>query len=191
MIETRSLKSGLNAIATISSMLDLSDELKTSAKNIYKRLSDGGVIQGRHVKEMAIVSVKIALRDTGIPVIFNDFLPFISRDKEYRVSRYYAIALKKLGLKSKPLSPSDLVDRVCDDLELSERVKIKTSSLLKSMKNTNIFLGKNPIGVFAGALYFSAFHLQEHRTQEDIATLLGITSVTIRKRLKNIKEMMS
>ena len=57
---------------------------------------------------------------------------------------------------------------------------------INELNEKGLIAGKTPAGVAAAALYYSSRVLGERRTQKEIASVVGVTEVTIRTRYKEM-----
>ena len=62
-------------------------------------------------------------------------------------------------------------------------------NMMTEIIKSKISAGKNPMSFAATVLYISSFKAGEKITQLDIATAAGVTEVTIRNRVKELKKM--
>lgn len=60
-------------------------------------------------------------------------------------------------------------------------------NLTEEVIDKEITAGKQPNAMVATVLYLSSLRNNERITQKDIATVLGVTEVTIRNRFKDLK----
>jgi transcription initiation factor TFIIB len=58
---------------------------------------------------------------------------------------------------------------------------------MKDFTNTDASAGKRPMGLAATILYLSCLRNDEDVTQKNIAEAAGVTEVTIRNRIKDLK----
>ena len=79
--------------------------------------------------------------------------------------------------------------RFGNDLDINIKTQTKAADLLyESRKNGLRAMGKDPKGLAAAALYMSCKIEGEKRTQAQIAEIARITEVTLRTRVKQIKQ---
>jgi len=108
------------------------------------------------------------------------------------VHHHLAIILKKvlsdLKLKYKPITATQLVYKFGIDLDIPlEAQKKAYDILIKALQNGLIGCGKDPRGIAASAIYLSAKNCKCRKTQEEITKVAGISQITLRKRMKQIK----
>ena len=68
--------------------------------------------------------------------------------------------------------------------EKSKRMAIRT---MIDLIDKEISAGKSPMGLAATVLYISCIRNDENKTQKSIAEAAGVTEVTIRNRIKDLR----
>jgi transcription initiation factor TFIIB len=76
---------------------------------------------------------------------------------------------------------------IANRANLSEKSKRMAIDTMKDLVNTQVSAGKRPMGLAATILYLSCLRSDEAVTQKDIAEAAGVTEVTIRNRIKDLK----
>jgi transcription initiation factor TFIIB len=82
------------------------------------------------------------------------------------------------------------IAKVANKANLSEKTKRQAISIMNEVRKKDEILlsaGKNPMGFAATILYLSSINIGENITQNDIAQAAGVTEVTLRNRLKDLK----
>jgi transcription initiation factor TFIIB len=118
------------------------------------------------------------------------------------VSFLFSIKRKPLGKQIKQINkcmqekrikvctieqPFQYIPRFCDKLELSEEVKDRAVEIASLVHSKSIFEGyKSVKGISAGCIYISSVELDERRTQEEIANVVRINAMHLRKYFKII-----
>jgi transcription initiation factor TFIIB len=87
-----------------------------------------------------------------------------------------------------PNAPQDYVDYFCNQLNLSQQAKTKALDILRQADDRGMTSGRGPTSVAAAAVYIAAILCDEHRTQQQVAQVAGVTEVTIRNRYKELPE---
>jgi transcription initiation factor TFIIB len=59
--------------------------------------------------------------------------------------------------------------------------------MMDQINETQVSAGKNPMGLAGTILYLSCLKTGENKTQVDIAEAAGVTEVTIRNRIRDLK----
>ncbi len=97
---------------------------------------------------------------------------------------------KNLHLKTKPIDPQDLVHRFASKLYLKAKTISIVTEILNKIKGKGIQQGRYPETIVASALYLGTKLNDEYRTQREIANVAGVMEVTIRKRSKEIADVL-
>jgi transcription initiation factor TFIIB len=95
--------------------------------------------------------------------------------------------LSELGLKVPNADPIKCIVKVANKVDLTENTKRQAISIMKEVSKKEISAGKDPMGLAATILYISCLKTGEARTQTQIAHASGVTEVTVRNRLKDLK----
>ena len=95
--------------------------------------------------------------------------------------------LPELSFNYKPITFEQLVFKFGNDLHLSMEIQKEAFNILSISKNKGLsYIGKDPKGFAASALYIAAKKTSERKKQEEIVKIAKITEVTLRNRIKDI-----
>jgi transcription initiation factor TFIIB len=97
------------------------------------------------------------------------------------------IILFELDLKVPNTDPIKCIGKVANRANLTEKTKRQAITIMKDVAKKEISAGKDPMGLAATVLYLSCLTTGEERTQTQIAQASGVTEVTVRNRLKDLK----
>ena len=81
------------------------------------------------------------------------------------------------------------IAKVASNTSLSEKTKRKAMSIMNDIttKNESFPAVKDPMGLAATILYLSCLKTGENITQDNIVNAEGVTGVTFRNRLKDLR----
>jgi transcription initiation factor TFIIB len=85
------------------------------------------------------------------------------------------------------IDPIKCIAKIANKAKLSEKSKRMAIDIMKDLVNTEASAGKRPMALAATILYLSCLRNDEAVTQKDIAEAAGVTEVTIRNRIKDLK----
>ena len=86
----------------------------------------------------------------------------------------------------------EYLETFCKQLQSTPKCKSVAKQILDDAKMRNsAFIGKNPKGIVAAAIYLASKIKQEDKTQEQIAEIAKISEVTLRKRQKDLINLYS
>ena len=106
------------------------------------------------------------------------------------LSRAYRLLIVELDLKVPIVDPMKCIAKVANKVSLSEKTKRQAMSIMNDVAKNGISAGKDPMGLGATVLYLSSLKTGENITQHDISNAAGITEVTLRNRVKNLRSQL-
>ena len=183
----RNFRQAFSDLGRLKDKLALSDAIIEKTAYIYRKALDRGLVRGRSILGLLAASLYAACRDTETPRTITDVANGINITRK-DVSRSYRLLLRELDLNMPVVDPINYMSRIASEAGLSEKVKRRALTILKSANELEITAGKDPMGLAAAALYLSCVLNGEDTTQKVIALSAGVTEVTIRNRYKGLKE---
>lgn len=187
--EDKNLKQAEIEIDKLKDKLVLSDSVIEKTKSIYKKAIKKKLTTGYSVEGMVGACIYASCKDMEIPRTMKDVSDSIG-SKKNEISRCYKVIVKELDLQTPVTDPIQHVSRIASKLKFTEKTKLKAISILKEAKKSGINVGKEPMGIIAGVLYLAGLRVEKKpKSQKEIAEASGVTEVTIRKRCKDIVEI--
>lgn len=107
-----------------------------------------------------------------------------SRESGTSLDTAYATLNSELELPTPSRQPREFIPRFLDELSIgdSEYVQRRAMELAQRASEAGICIGQNPRGVAAACLYQSLQEIDACVIQADLATIAGVSEVTIRKQ---------
>ena len=182
------LMHAFNELDVLSDKLALPDAAVEKTAYIYRKAQRRGLVRGRSINALLAASAYIACREIGIPRSLRD-IASASNMKRKHLAKAYRLLLIELDLKVPLVDQMKCIAKVANMANLSEKTKRQAISTMNQVRKDEILLsaGKNPMGFAATILYVSSINIGENITQNDIAQAAGVTEVTLRNRLKDLK----
>ena len=173
-----------------ASKLNLPEYIKETAWKIYTSVVKKKLTLGRSIEGFLAASIYVAIRIHEFPRLLEDVCD-VSMNDRHVVIKFLGILnreiLAELSLNYKPITFKQLVFKFGNDLHLSMEIQKEAFNILSISKKKGIsYIGKDPKGFAASALYIAARKTSERKTQEEIVKIAKITEVTLRKRVKDI-----
>ena len=179
----------------ICSKLNIPKYIKETAWRIYEEGIKKKLAQGRSVAGLIGGALYISIRVHEFPRLLDEVVEALllpRRTVHKAMSLLIKEVLPELGLKYKLLTPSMLIYRFGNDLNLPmeiQQIGIKIFS--RAVKSGFIQTGKDPRGAAAAAIYLAAkYHNKGNlkKTQKEISLISKITEVTLRSRVKEFRK---
>jgi transcription initiation factor TFIIB len=183
----RSLRQAFFQLDVLKDKLGLSDTVIEKTAYIYRKAQERGLVRGRTISGILAAAVYIACRELGTPRTLKD-IAADSNVKLNEVSRSYRLLYFELDLKIPIVDPLKCIAKVANKANLSEKTRRQAAEIMNNVTKREISAGKDPMGLAASVLYLSSFNTGETITQNNIAYAAGVTEVTLRNRVKDLKK---
>lgn len=175
-----------------TSSLNIPSFIEETAWKIYTEAVKQKMTVGRTIKGFIGASLYTAIRVHEHPIILKEVCDVLSISEHKVVNALGLLindVLPKLGLKYHSITPQKLVFRFGSDLDIPVKQQKEASELLtdafeKGLRKT----GKDPRGFAVATLYLTSLRTPYQMTQSEFANAAGITEVTLRSRIKEIKK---
>ena len=137
---------------------------------------------------MAAACLYYAGRAENISTPLHKLVEYSGLSKHNIVICFYSL-IKTFKINSPPVSPMSMLSKHISDLHLSHSCEMLVLELMNFYMKSKLFAGKDPKGLVAAAIYFVILKKNINRTQKDIVEHVGVSEVTMRKRLVEIYEL--
>jgi transcription initiation factor TFIIB len=166
--------------------LGLSDAMIDKTAYIYRKALVKGLVKGRSTSSIMAAAIYIACREMGAARSLKD-IGEITDVRPKAISRSYMILIQQLEIMMPVIDPMKCIAKIANKANLSEKSKRMAIDTMKDLVNTQIPAGKRPMSLAATILYLSCMRNDEAVTQKDLAEAAGVTEVTIRNRIKDLR----
>ena len=186
----RNLKQAFFQLGVLKDKLGLSDTVVEKTAYIYRKAQQRMLIRGRTISGILSAAICISCRELGTPRTLKD-ISVGSNVKLKEVARSYRLLCFELDLKIPIVDPMKCVSRVANKAKLNEKTKRQGAEIMNNViQRETLSAGKDPMGLAASVLYLASLNTGENITQANIADAAGVTEVTIRNRVKDLKKQL-
>jgi len=182
----RNLIRAFNELDRVKDKLGLSDAIIEKTAYIYRKAREKQLIRGRSTSSILSAAIYIACREMSASRTLKEVID-ITNIKRKVISRAYRMLVSELDIKMPLVDPMKCVAKIANKAKLSEKTTRMAMRTMSDLTKKEISAGKGPMGLAATVLYLSCLSNNEHATQRDIAEAAGVTEVTIRNRVKDLK----
>jgi transcription initiation factor TFIIB len=182
----KNLLQAFSKLDVLKDKLALSDAVVEKIAYIYRKVQHRGLIRGRTISGLIAAAIYAGCREMETPWTLKD-IAAASNVKRKDIARNYRMLLFELNLKVPNADPIKCIVKVANRSNLTENTKREAIAIMKDVAKKEISAGKDPMGLAATVLYLSCLRTGEETTQTQIAQASGVTEVTIRNRLKELK----
>lgn len=186
----RNLKQAFFQLGVLKDKLGLSDTVVEKTAYIYRKAQQRMLIRGRTISGILSAAICISCRELGTPRTLKD-ISVGSNVRLKEVARSYRLLCFELDLKIPIVDPMKCVSRVANKAKLNEKTKRQAAEIMNNViQRETLSAGKDPMGLAASVLYLASLNTGENITQANIADAAGVTEVTIRNRVKDLKKQL-
>ena len=172
--------------------LNLPDYIHETAWKIYALAAKKKLTMGRSIEGFIAASLYVAIRVHEFPKLLEEISDAAMIPRKsiiHSLGLLIREVLPELNLKYKPINIKQLIFKFGSELSLPIDIQKNALNLAAiSSKMGLSFIGKDPKGLAASALYLAMKSTKEKKTQTEIAKAARITEVTLRSRIKEMKK---
>ena len=187
---SRNLEKALKFLNNFGDKLYLSQAVMESAAYIYRKAAVKKLAKGRSTLGLVGVALYAACRETATPKTISDVVAVCNLSSK-DVMSHYKLILKELSLQMPVLHGPDYVTLISNRLNLSERTKREALKVYSEVQLNRISIGKNPRALAGAVIYLASQNCNEFLRQVEICQVADISTVSLRKRCKEIKATLS
>jgi transcription initiation factor TFIIB len=169
--------------------MGLPEAVVKRALDIYRQVYESGKIKGREIHGLLVASLCLACREANIPRSNKEFAElFLIRPRT--LAKYYRLVYRITGINTMPAVEYyvNYISKVANTLQLPEHIKREAIRLYNIAHERRLTLGKHPAGMAATLIYLACKNAGLSITQHQVAEVAGVTEVTVRNRLDDIRK---
>jgi transcription initiation factor TFIIB len=182
-----SLRPAFYQLAALRDKLGLPDSIIETTAYIYRKAQHRRLIHGSTINASLAAAAYTALRAAGTPRSLNE-ISEVSNLRRKEVARAYRRIISDLDLSVPAPDPVKCVSKISNKAGLSETTKRVALGMLHYVMKRGEGAGKNPMALASSILYLASLRTGEDITQEDLAIVAGITEVTLRVRVRDLRK---
>jgi len=187
----RNLVLAFNDLVILKDKLGLSNTAVEKTDYIYRKALARGLVRGRSIAALLTASIYLACREMGIPRTVKDITE-ASNIKQKHLAKAYRLLVSEFGYKVPLADPMKCIAKVANKANLTENTKRQAIRIMNQVREKQILsAGKDPMGLAATVLYLSCLKTGQDKTQNQMAQAAGVTEVTIRNRLKDLRDKLN
>jgi transcription initiation factor TFIIB len=187
---SRNLDKALKYLNNFGDKLYLSPPVMENAAYIYRKAAMRKLAKGRSTVSLVAASIYAACREISIPKTISD-IAYVCNIPSKEIMSHYKLILKELSLKIPVIQGIDYVTLISNRLKLTEKTKRQALRIFSLVQHSRISIGKNP-RAFAGAIiYIASQDCNEFLRQVEVCQVADISTVSLRKRCKEIKTILN
>ena len=171
----------------IRSKLGLPEHVVEKSAYLFRKVKQKELLRGRSNQSVLCAVVYIACRLTDTPRTLTDIADAAGIKKKALQRVYRTLYANLDDVHSLSYSPCEFISRISSEANVSEKTKRDARKILEFGQKSAITSGKHPMSMAAAAVYLAMRDNHEKVSQTRIAQISGISSVTIRSRVKELE----
>lgn len=184
------LRKAFSEIERVSAALDIPTEVVTFAETMYRQMLKDREEQYWDIDTTAMSVLYLASKVQGEPV---DPEEICSVDRVSTSRKYLLRRAKKINnILSLDIAAfydsSSYIDGYCEELRLGDDVRKRAEQIVDICSEAGIAGGKSPRGWAAAAIYLASTEHDSGITQDQLADIANVTTVTIRNRYQEQRD---
>src|ERR671915_1196574 len=183
---SRNLEKALKFLNNFGDKLYLSQAVIESAAYIYRKAAVKKLAKGRSTLGLVGAALYAACREASTPKTILDIAEICNISSK-ELMAHYKLILNELELNIPATKGPDYVTIICNRLKLSEKTKIEALQIFSKVEQKGISIGKNPRAIAGAVIYLASQICNEFIRQVEICQVADISTVSLRKRCKEIK----
>lgn len=183
----RSLQRAFDILNRLKNKLNLSSSMIEKAAYIYRKAQDRQLARGRSISSLIGACTYISCRDHWSSLSLTEVAEQ-TNVKRNDLAKMYRTVVVELDLKVPMIDPMKCIARIASKAGLSETTKRQAILIMDDAATEGKRGGKNPMGIAASILYLVCLTNGERTNQGSLAEAAGITEVTLRNRLKDLRQ---
>jgi transcription initiation factor TFIIB len=183
---SRNLEKALKFLNNFGDKLYLSQAVLESAAYIYRKAAVKKLAKGRSTLGLVGAALYAACRETATPKTISDVAAVCNLSSK-DVMSHYKLILRELSLQMPVLHGPDYVTLIANRLNLTEKTKREALKIYSEVQQNRISIGKNPRALAGAVIYLASQNCNEFLRQVEICQVADISTVSLRKRCKEIK----
>jgi len=184
----RKLDYARGVIFQFAEKLEVPKDIRDGAFNIYAQAAKKDLVRGRKLNPFAAAALYIALRRSGFPRSPVEVATILGV-QEKLLNRTFKFLMKELGISLPQNDATDYLLRFCSKLDLSPSTVKSCRVNLQRVLDRDLNQSKRPAGVVGAAIYLTCQDLGLKIRQNQVSKVTGISEVTLRKRVREIAEI--
>ena len=180
------LEKALKFLNNFGDKLCLNHAVIESAAYIYRKAAVKKLAKGRSTIGLVGASLYAACREASTPKTILDIAEICNISSK-ELMAHYKLILNELDLHIPATKGPDYVTIICNRLKLSEKTKREALQIFSKVEQKGISIGKNPRAIAGAVIYLASQICDEFIRQVEICQVADISTVSLRKRCKEIK----
>ncbi len=168
--------------------IGINDKIVEEAISIFKKAKGVRSRRGSTIASSAAACIYLACKNHSVERSIKEIADAFNI-KPSMLLKAYSKIIFDLGINPPSTNNSKILYRLGNNLSISGKVLNDALLLLSRLSKSNLFMGKNPIGLAAATLFIASKKNNQHIRLRHISREAQVSDVTLRKFIKLVSSM--
>jgi transcription initiation factor TFIIB len=187
----RNLRTAFDKIKMICGKLGIGDPARERSSLLYRKAVEKKLSRGRPMKSLVCAALFVGCKKNGTPRALEDFYRYCD---ERQLKNCLRLVVEEMGININASKPMEFVEEIAEKGCITQSARLKAYRVLNKLDELGTPPSRDPRGFAAAALYIgckaSESEVDKLQTQRDLATYAGLTEVTVRGRIGDIRKIL-
>jgi transcription initiation factor TFIIB len=170
-------------------MTEMPSSVRDMTASLYRKALRRDLLRGRTISDFVAAAIYASCRLLKVPRSLSEVSEACGRSVK-DVSRTYRLLVREFGLRMPVDDPIKFIPKIASSLRISLASDKKAIEILREASKRRIVVGKDPRSLAASALYIACKSNREKITQKRIANAVGVSTVSMRNRLRELEVLL-
>jgi len=187
----RNLRKAFDTMSIICATIGINDNAKNRSAIIYRKAVESKLSRGRPMDALICACLFTGCKENESPKPLESFGRF---GDDRQIKNCIALLVDQMKKKIIASAPKDFVEEIAEKGCITISARSKSYKILEKLSDIGMPASRDPRGLAAAALYIgckaSGSRSDRTQTQRDLAVYAGLTEVTVRNRIRDIKTVL-
>lgn len=183
----RNLSIALPELDRMSSLLNISENIKDECAGIYRKAVNKGYVKGRSIESIMGAIIYYVSRERHSPKTLEEISKASGISKK-EIGRAYKYLIKKMNLRSPKIDVIGFISEYASRLGVSGEVEELAKEILKKVSAYGVTAGRGPNGVAASLIHLACEELKVEIDKNALLEMAGINLSTLINRSNEIQK---
>lgn len=177
---------GEKEIKRLTSQYEINSAIESRALYIFHKSISHSIFKNHYINLLATICLYYCCKSYGFPITLKELLDNVGYSTRLAL-KYYTRLMQTLKLPYPQKSISSTLNQYSTQMELSWKEKKKANEILEIYKKEKFCGGIQIKGIVAAVLYFTCLIERIPKSQQEIASAINISEITLRARFREIQ----
>lgn len=182
----RTISTARQLYTTYKYKLSIPDSVDEHIFDTFTKAVAANLIRSRSIQQILIACMYYSLRENGIPTTMDNIEAVTGIDRK-DIARCYRLMVETMKMKPSRRDPAIFISQFGSKLNLTGEFELKAMALCHKAEAQKVTSGSSPLCIAACVIYLTAKQMDLNISQKTIASVCGVTEVSIRNHVRKFQ----